>query len=174
MWVYTALVIVSTERPRGGMEVPGSEWEAWFPMCILGPHPGFQQEPEEIEAWVWAKGELEGGTRGTSQGGAGSQHWRGEWPQYQAADKDLPGSLGRARMSCLGSRCWRSPARWTRTGHRNLGAYSWCGRQSSGCHAIAETVVWGAGSRSWSAENLAVQPSVLSRERQLLPWWLRW
>ena len=54
------------------------------------------------------KGELE---VVSSQDGAGSQHWRGEWPQHQGADKDLPGSLGRTRIRYLGSRCWRSPAR---------------------------------------------------------------
>ena len=81
----------------------------------------------------------------------------------------MPGSLGRTRVSCLGSRCWRSPARWTRKGHGKPGAYSWRGRQAARCHAVAETVVWGGGSRSWSAENLAVQPSVLPCERQLQP-----
>ena len=54
-------------------------------------------------------------------------------------------------------------------GHWNLSAYFWHGRQSAGCHAIAETVVWGGGSCSWSAKNLAVQPSMFHCERQLQP-----
>ena len=105
----------------------------------------FGRSQKRSEAWVWAavlKGELE---VVSSQGGAGSQHPRGEWPQQQGADEDLRGSQG----SVLGSRCWRTPDRCTRKGCRKLGAYSWSGRQSAGCHAVAATVVLGGGSHSW-------------------------
>ena len=80
-------------------------------VCVYWGHTLDFSGARELEAWVWAavlKGEPE---VVSSQDGAGSQHWRGEWPQHQGADTDLPGSLGRTRMSCLGSRCWRSPAR---------------------------------------------------------------
>lgn len=43
----------------------------------------------------------------------------------------------------------------TRKEHQNLDAHACPGRESTGCPAVAKPVVWGGGSRSWSAKNLA-------------------
>lgn len=137
-------------------------------VCMYRGHTlDFGRSQKRSEAWVWAavlKGELE---VVSSQGGAGSQHPRGEWPQQQGAGKDLRGSQGRARISCLGEQVLENSCQM----YTERMSEAWC------ILLVWERVCWvsrccrdcGFGWRFSFLGNVAAQPSMFPHERQLQP-----